>query len=39
LKILHGKRPNTMLKPTERGRAAIQDYRRKLRQALDDLPE
>lgn len=38
-KAYKGKRPNTMLRLTSQGRSAFQDYRRKMKQMLDDLPE
>ena len=34
-----GKKPNTMVRLTEPGRAAFQTYRHNLLQALDGLPE
>ena len=33
-----GKKPNTMLKLTEKGRAAFQEYRQNMRHLFDDLP-
>jgi DNA-binding MarR family transcriptional regulator len=33
------RRPNTMLRLTDAGRQAFQDYRRKMKQVLDGLPE
>ena len=38
-KTFKGKRPNTMLKLTEAGRAAFRHYRDSMRQVLDNLPE
>ena len=38
-KSFKGKRPNTMLRLTQQGRAAFQTYRLKMKQVLDDLPE
>jgi len=38
-KTFKGKRPNTMLRLTPEGRAAFQNYRKKMKQFLDDLPE
>jgi DNA-binding MarR family transcriptional regulator len=38
-KTFKGKRPNTMLRLTEDGRAAFRDYRQSLKQMLDDLPD
>lgn len=38
-KTFKGKRPNTMLRLTPQGRSAFQDYRMKMRQVLDGLPE
>jgi DNA-binding MarR family transcriptional regulator len=37
-KAFKGKRPNTMLRLTRQGRTAFDVYRRKMRQALDDIP-
>jgi DNA-binding MarR family transcriptional regulator len=34
-----GKKPHTMLRLTEEGRAAFEHYRQNMRQALDELPE
>lgn len=33
-----GKKPHTMLRIRDRGRAAFQGYRRNMKQALDELP-
>ena len=33
-----GKKPNTMLKLTEKGRAAFQEYRQSMRHLFEDLP-
>jgi DNA-binding MarR family transcriptional regulator len=33
-----GRRPHTMLRLTEAGRAAFQEYRQRMKQVLDDLP-
>jgi DNA-binding MarR family transcriptional regulator len=38
-KSFKGKRPNTMLRLTQQGRAAFQTYRLKMKQVLDNLPE
>jgi DNA-binding MarR family transcriptional regulator len=38
-KSFKGRRPNTSLRLTAAGRSAFQEYRRNLRQVLDDLPE
>ncbi len=37
-KSFKGKRPNTMLRLTPRGRTAFQAYRLKIKQVLDNLP-
>ena len=33
------RKPHTMLRLTEKGRAAFQDYRQKMQQVFEDLPE
>lgn len=38
-KTFRGKRPNTMLRLTPKGRAAFQAYRAQMRQVLESLPE
>ena len=38
-KSFKGRRPNTNLRLTADGRSAFQEYRRRLKQVLDDLPE
>ena len=38
-KSFKGRRPNTMLRLTPQGRTAFQDYRQKMMQMLDNLPE
>src|SRR5512139_3627755 len=38
-KSFKGRRPNTNLRLTTVGRSAFQEYRRRLKQVLDDLPE
>ena len=38
-KKFKGKKPNTMLKITDKGRSAFLGYREKMKQALDTLPE
>jgi DNA-binding MarR family transcriptional regulator len=37
-KSFKGKKPHTMLKLTDAGRSAFDDYRRSMRQVLDGLP-
>ncbi len=39
VKEFRGKKPNTMLCLTEKGRAAFQKYRRSMKQMLENLPE
>ena len=34
-----GKKPHTMLRLTNEGRAAFQEYRRSMKKVFDDLPE
>jgi len=34
-----GKKPHTMLHLTDEGRAAFREYRQRMKQVLDDLPE
>ena len=38
-KTFKGKRPNTLLRLTAKGREAFQGYRQKMKQVLDELPE
>ncbi len=38
-KSFKGRRPNTNLRLTPKGRKAFQDYRAKLKKVLDDLPD
>ena len=38
-KTFKGKRPNTLLKLTEKGRQAFTNYRRHMRDFFDDMPE
>lgn len=38
-KSFKGRRPNTNLRLTGAGRSAFREYRRRLKQVLDDLPE
>jgi len=38
-KEFRGKKPNTMIRLTEQGRTAFQEYRRNMQQVLDDLPD
>jgi len=37
-KEFKGKRPNTLLRLTQAGRSAFQEYRQRLKLVLDDLP-
>jgi DNA-binding MarR family transcriptional regulator len=39
VKSFRGKRPNTMLRLTQDGRAAFQAYRQQMKRVLDGLPE
>lgn len=38
-KTFKGRRPNTMLKLTKKGRRAFQTYRRQMTQFFDDMPD
>ena len=38
-KEFRGKKPNTMIRLTDRGRSAFRDYKQNMRQILDDLPD
>jgi DNA-binding transcriptional ArsR family regulator len=38
-KEFKGKKPHTMLHLTDEGRAAFREYRRSMKQVLDDLPD
>lgn len=38
-KTFKGRRPYTLLRLTQEGREAFQNYRNKMRQVLDELPE
>jgi len=38
-KTFKGKKPHTMLHLTNKGRAAFQTYRRRMKQVFDDLPD
>jgi DNA-binding MarR family transcriptional regulator len=38
-KSFKGKRPNTMLKLTEQGRQAFQEYRKRMTQFFDEVPQ
>ena len=38
-KTFKGKRPNTMLKLTDKGRQAFQTYRQQMQQFFEDVPE
>ncbi len=38
-KTFNGKKPQTFLRMTEKGRSAFQVYKRTLQQVLDDLPD
>ncbi len=37
-KEFKGKKPHTMIRLTEEGRAAFRDYRQRMKQVLDNLP-
>lgn len=39
IKEFRGKKPHSTVSLTERGRSAFREYRKSLRQALDDVPE
>ncbi|MBU0497998.1 MAG: transcriptional regulator [Candidatus Thermoplasmatota archaeon] len=39
IKEFIGKKPHTMLKLTEQGRQAFEEYRKKMKQFFDDMPE
>lgn len=39
IKEFREKRPNTMLQLTEKGRLAFQNYRKQMRDVLDNLPD
>ncbi len=39
LKEFVGKKPHTMLRITEEGRSALQEYRQSMKQVLDGLPD
>jgi DNA-binding MarR family transcriptional regulator len=39
LKEFQGKKPHTIIRLTERGRAAFRDYKKSMAQVLDDLPD
>ena len=39
IKEFIGKKPHTMLKLTEKGRQAFDEYRKKMKQFFDDMPE
>ena len=39
IKEFVGKKPHTMLKLTEKGRQAFEEYRKKMKQFFDDMPE
>jgi DNA-binding PadR family transcriptional regulator len=34
-----GKKPHTVVRLTDQGRAAFRDYKRSMQQVLDDLPD
>ena len=34
-----GKKPHTMIRLTEKGRVALREYKRRMQQVLDELPE
>lgn len=38
-KTFNGKKPQSILRLTEHGRAAFREYKKSLKQVLDDLPE
>lgn len=38
-KEFRGKKPNTMIRLTDQGRAAFREYKKSMRQILDDLPD
>lgn len=38
VKEFKGRKPNTMLRLTDKGRAAFREYRQSMKQVLDDLP-
>ena len=38
IKEFIGKKPHTMLKLTEKGRQAFEEYRKKMKQFFDDMP-
>ena len=38
-KEFRGKKPHTMLRLTDEGRAAFREYRQSMKQVLDDLPD
>jgi DNA-binding MarR family transcriptional regulator len=38
-KGFEGKKPHTMIRLTDRGRAAFRDYKESMQQVLDDLPD
>ena len=38
IKEFVGKKPHTMLKLTEKGRQAFEEYRKKMKQFFDDMP-
>lgn len=38
-KEFKGKKPHTMLHLTDQGRAAFREYRQRMKQVLDDLPD
>ncbi len=38
-KEFRGKKPNTMIRLTDQGRAAFRDYKQNMQQILDDLPD
>jgi DNA-binding transcriptional ArsR family regulator len=38
-KEFQGKKPHTMIRLTDRGRTAFQEYKHRMQQVLDDLPD
>lgn len=39
IKEFQGKKPHTIIRLTEQGRAAFRDYKKSMAQVLDDLPD
>jgi DNA-binding transcriptional ArsR family regulator len=38
-KEFQGKKPHTMIRLTDRGRTAFREYKQRMQQVLDDLPD